>query len=291
MDRLTSIQVFLNVVECRSFVAAADRMQISPAMASKHVMALERHLGTRLLNRTSRSLSLTDDGRLYFEQCRHLLDGLEEVEASITQSKFVPKGLLHLSAPVWFANATFVGILADFRKQYPEVRFDLDISGRFVNLVEEGVDLALRVSQSLGDTLIARPVGSVTFNMLASPDYLRRAGTPTTAVELVAHDMLWYSLLPTDLGNLGFPSVKITPVLSSTDESLLRYATLQGMGISVLPTWLAEEDIRAGRLTTVLSSSMDRQVSIYGVYPSRKNLSFKVRAFLEFLAHDPRMKT
>jgi DNA-binding transcriptional LysR family regulator len=157
MDTLVSLKVFCLVVELKSFSSAARRLGISTAMASKHVMHLERRLNTRLLNRTSRSLSLTESGALYFDHSRRTLNDLEDVEAAVTKATVVPRGILRISAPVWLANPSFVGVLADYQARYPDVQLDIDLSGRIVNLVEEGFDLALRVARTLGDSLIARP--------------------------------------------------------------------------------------------------------------------------------------
>ncbi len=159
MDTLISMRVFRAVVELESFVRAAERLELSPAMASKHVMHLERQLGARLLNRSSRHLSLTESGRVYFDQCREMLDSLDEVAATLGRTAVVPRGMLKLSAPVWFANPIFTRALAAYRERCPEVAFDIDLSGRAVNLVEEGFDLALRVGQAPAASLIARPLG------------------------------------------------------------------------------------------------------------------------------------
>ncbi len=148
MDSLVSMRVFCLVSELKSFAAAAERLRISPAMASKHVMQLEKRLGTRLLNRTSRRVSLSESGTLYFEQARQMLDSLDEVEAAVSRATVVPRGTLRLTVPVWMANPMFARILADYQAQYPEVRLDVDLSGRLANLGEEGFDLALRATGS-----------------------------------------------------------------------------------------------------------------------------------------------
>ncbi|HEY8608361.1 MAG TPA: LysR family transcriptional regulator [Noviherbaspirillum sp.] len=295
MDTLTSMQVFRLVAELKSFAAAGRRMEMSAAMVSKHVMHLETRLNTRLLNRTSRHVSLTESGALYFEQSRQMLDGLEEVEAAITKATVVARGTLRISAPVWLANPAFVGVLVDYRAKYPDVNVEMDLSGRIVNLVEEGFDLALRASSSPGDNLIARPVATVPFYLVGSPAYLAKAGTPKSLADLSSHAMLWYSLAPT---SMEWPApestepemLNITPVLQSTNESLLHLAALQGMGVALLPKWLIEADLQAGSLVHVLSKQPIHKATLYGVYPSRKYLSSKVRTFLDFLLEDPRLQ-
>jgi len=217
MDTLISMQVFRLVAELKGFAAAARRMDMSAAMASKHVMHLERRLGTRLLNRTSRHVSLTETGALYFEQSRQMLDALEEVEAAVTKATVVPRGTLRVSAPVWFANPTFVAVLAAYRARYPEVNIDMDLSGRMVNLVEEGFDLALRASATPGDNLVARTIMPAVFHLVGAPSYLQKAGRPKQMGDLVSHAMLWYALVPTDLewkadGQDAPKKIKIAPV-------------------------------------------------------------------------------
>ena len=200
MDTLLSMKAFCGMVERESFAAAARSLGISTAKASKHVMHLEQRLGTRLLNRTSRHVSLTESGALYFERYRQMLEDLEEVESSVANVTVVPRGLLKVTAPVWLANPSFTAVLADYQAAFPEVRLDIDLSGRIVNMVEEGIDLALRVARTLGDTLVVRPIGTVLFQWVGSPDYLQRAGRPQRPADLAGHRMLMYSLLTTTAG-------------------------------------------------------------------------------------------
>ena len=290
MDTLRSMRVFRAVVELDSFVRASERLGLSAAMVSKHVMHLERHLGARLLNRSSRHLSLTEIGKVYFEQCRDMLDNLDEVEATVGRTTVVPRGMLRLSAPVWFANPIFTRTLAAYRARFPEVTFDIDLSGRVVNLVEEGFDLALRVSAAPSPALIARPVGSVAFYLVAAPAYLARAGVPRLPQELAAHAMISYSLMA--VGNeLRFDgvTVKFQPVLQSNNESLLHAAALDAMGIALLPSWQADGDIASGRLVRLFGEHSLVSGKVHAVYTSRRYLSSKVRTFIDFLAAEGRL--
>lgn len=295
MDTLVSLRVFCAVAELRSFTAAADRLGLSPAMASKHVMHLERRLATRLLNRTSRSVSLTESGALYFEQTRAMLDGLEEVENAVSHAAVAPRGTLRLSAPVWMANQLFARVLAEYRARYPDVRFDIDLSGRIVNLVEDGFDLALRASRSLDSGLIARALAEVPFDLVASPAYLRRTGRPASTADLHGRALLAYSLMAADGsvtldGPLGGETIRFTPVLTTANETLLHQTALEGMGLTFLPRWLIREDIAAGRLEPVFPDRVTFRAPLYGVYPSRRYLSAKVRTFLDFVAQEGRLK-
>ncbi|MBW7971914.1 LysR family transcriptional regulator [Bradyrhizobium sp. BR 10289] len=294
MDSLVSMRVFCLVAELKSFASAAERLRISPAMASKHVMQLEQRLGTRLLNRTSRRVSLSESGALYFEQARQMLDSLDEVEAAVSNATVVPRGRLRLTAPVWMANTIFAGVLADYQARYPEVCLDVDLSGRLVNLVEEGFDLALRATAAPDESLIARPITNVPFYLVAAPAFLKRVGRPKTFADLSGQPLLHYALYPGESFSLKtngtVETVKLNPVLRSGNETLLHMAVLEGMGFAFLPKWLVADDIAAGRLVHTLPEVVVFEGRLFAVYPSRKYLSAKVRTFIDFIAADKRMK-
>jgi len=294
MDSLVSMRVFCLVAELKSFATAAQRLRISPAMASKHVMQLEQRLGTRLLNRTSRRVSLSESGALYFEQARQMLDALDEVEAAVSNATVVPHGTLRLTAPVWMANTIFAGVLADYQARYPDVRLDVDLSGRLVNLVEEGFDLALRATGAPDEALIARPITNVPFYMVAAPAHLDRVGRPARPADLAGQALLHYALYPGESFSLNrngtVETIKLNPVLRSGNETLLHMAALEGMGFAFLPKWLVAEDIAAGRLVHILPDDVVFEGRLFAVYPSRKYLSAKVRTFIDFIVADKRMK-
>lgn len=285
-----SLRLFCTVSELKSFTAAADRLGISPAMASKHVMQLENRLGTRLLNRTSRHVSLTETGRLYFNQAKQMLEGLDEVEAAIGNVTVAPRGILKLSAPVWAASICFVVRLAEYNRRYPDVCLDVDLSGRIVNLVDEGFDLALRATSPdrLDPGLVARPLADIEFHLMASPEYLERAGRPKGLADLNGHALLRFSGVNLSdsmalEGPDGRHKVTFRTVMLSENETILQLAALRGMGLVFLPKWMAEQDIEAGRLETVLPDAIGFANTLYAVYPSRKYLSAKVRTFIDFM--------
>jgi DNA-binding transcriptional LysR family regulator len=293
MDSLTSLRVFCTVAELKSFTAAADRLGMSPAMASKHVMNLEKRLATRLLNRTSRHVSMTETGSLYFTQARQMLEGLDEVEAAVSNVTVTPRGTLKLSAPGWFANPEFARLLADFQARYPDICFDIDLSGRYVNLVDEGFDLALRAttSERLDPGLIARPLTDLDFYLVASPDYLKRTGSPERLSELNGHALLLYGYVPyhggMTLGRAGEEEfIRFKVVMESGSETMLYMAALQGMGVTFLPARQIEADVTAGRLEIVLPDLLQLGGTLFAVYPSRKYLSAKVRLFIDFLVEE-----
>lgn len=291
MDTLTSLRVFCMVAELRSFAAAAKRLDLSPAMTSKHVMHLESRLGNRLLNRTSRHVSLTEAGALYFSQARATLEGFDEVEAAISNVTVTPRGTLKLSAPVWVASPRFTGLLADYHRRYPDVCLDMDLSGRIVNLVDEGFDLALRATRPdrLDPGLVARPLMQIEFGLMASPAYLERTGHPQAVSDLSGHALLRYSGMGS--GNSltldspeGPQTVIFRTIMQSENETVLHLAALEGMGVVFLPTWMAQTDIAQGRLKAVLPDVLNFKTTLHAVYPSRKYLSAKVRTFIDFLA-------
>ncbi len=294
MDTLLSIKVFRLVAELKSFRAAAERLGMSPVMVTKHVMYLERLLSTRLLNRTSRSVSLSEAGTFYFEQSGHALEVLEGAEAVVSKATVVPQGTLKLTAPVWMANTVFVDVLADFQMRYPDVYLDIDLSGRLVNLVEEGFDLALRVTYTQPlPGLVVRPLVRIRFNLVAAPAYLDRYGRPNTTEELSGHHLLYNMLTLSSTYTINEPlnpqTISFKPVLQSGNQSLLYLAVIKGMGMTFLPNFLIEEDLAAKRLEVLLPERAKYETALCGVYPSRKYLSAKVRTFLEFITEDTRL--
>jgi DNA-binding transcriptional LysR family regulator len=288
LDALVGLRVFATVAELRSFSAAAERLGLSAAMASKHVQKVESRVGARLLNRTSRSVSLTEAGTLYLATVRTLLEGLEQAEAQLSQTTLSPKGTLKVSLPVWMANQAFARLLAAFRAQHPDVTLDLDLSGRKVNLVDEGFDLALRVTPSLDETLIARHLATIRFALVGTPDLLDRLGRPTDPEALKGAPFLAYSAVAADgRVRLGRGSeaweLHLTPVLVSGNETLLYLAAREGLGLSMMPHWVIEEDLAEGLLEAALSMDLWPAVTLYAVYPNRSYLPAKTRAFLDFL--------
>src|SRR5579871_40347 len=296
MDTLVSIRVFCAVAELKSFASAASRLGLSTAMTSKHVMHLENRLQTRLLNRTSRHVSLTESGALYFEQTRQMLDALQETEEAVSKTAVTPRGTLKLSAPVWMANTIFAEILSQHREQYPEVRLDIDLSGRLVNLVEEGFDVALRMTQgALDPSLVARRLSEVHFHLVASPEFLKRNGRPQSLADLEGRPFLAYSFVSAD-GTITLESpdgprvVHLDPVMKSSNETILRMAAIHGMGLTFVPEILIEQELADGRLDAVLPGTARGVGTLYIVYPSRKYLSAKVRTFVDFCVSQSRLK-
>lgn len=291
MDTLTSLRAFCLVAELRSFSGAAGRSGISAAMVSKHVAHLERRVGTRLLNRTSRRVSLTETGALYLARVRPMIEALDEVEAEIGNVAVLPRGTLRIAAPVWMASGVMARAFAAYQARFPEVCLDLHLGGRMVNMVEDGFDLALRATRAdqLDSGLFARPLADIRFHLFAAPSYLEQAGTPDSRTALLDHALLLYS----GVGNaerLFAPEAGTAPRrgtinirMRSENETMLLLAALEGTGIALLPDHLAADDVAAGKLIRLLSDQLDFTTVLHAVYPSRRHLSAKVRTFIDFL--------
>jgi DNA-binding transcriptional LysR family regulator len=291
MDTLVSMKVFRHVVEVGSFVGAAERMEMSAAMASKHVMHLEQQLGARLLNRTTRRVAPTEAGREYYERLSQVLTELEEAEQVVGAASVVPQGRLRVSSLSAFGLSHVMAAVADYAAQYPQVTVDMTLSDRVVELIDEGFDVAIRASPSglKSSSLIARQIATAHLVLCASPAYLRRHGTPKTVADLAHHNYLQYAgvaplEIATATGN-GTPRVRLTGNLIVNHLEAQRVIVLQGAGIAMLGTEVIGDDLAAGRLVPLLVDDVPpRELPIHVVYASRRHLSAKVRSFVDFLA-------
>lgn len=290
MDSLTDIAVFTQVVKCGSFTAAAERLSISKSVVSKYVTRLENRLGARLLNRTTRRLSLTEVGRAFYERSRRGLQEIEEAEAEVSRLQGDPRGTLRLNTPMSFGILHIAPALPDFLRQYPEVSVEMNLDDRKVDVIEEGFDLSLRISDLPDSSLVARRLGPCRHAVVAAPSYFERNGTPTRPIELEHHNILsyryqasageWHFLSPDD----RTMSVPVSGSVVMNNSLALREVLLGGGGIARMPTFVVGQDIRSGRLCSIFSNYLMLQPSIYLVYPQRKYLSPKVQAFVEFFA-------
>jgi DNA-binding transcriptional LysR family regulator len=288
VDTLTSIKVFRQVVESGSFVAAGDRLDISTAMVSKHVMNVEQRLGLRLLNRNSRTLSLTEPGRVYFERCKTILDDLEDAELELGSLNSAPRGTLRVSCPSWSPGQRLAEHLAEYRRRYPEVVVDVSFEDRMVDLVEEGYDLAVRVTSAdaLSPGLIARPVRPVSYYLAASMEYIKRNGAPSSPEELARHDFVAVGNANSLqlIGGGGKIEVPMRVALRYRSMLGVANAVASGIGLAPLPAILFEDPVFKTRLTPVLMDYPLRQSMLYLVYASRKYLPLKLLSFRDFLA-------
>lgn len=288
MDILTSMKVFAAVVDGGSFTIAADRLDMSRAMTSKYVSTLEEHLGTRLLNRTTRRLSVTESGSVYYLRCVQILSDVTEAEQVAGQLSAVPRGTLKITMPLAFALHRLGPIVADYVTQHPEVKLDISLSDRFVDLIEDGFDLAIRIGALPESGLIARKLGSVCAVICASPAYLKRHGAPKTPEDIAQHSCLEYTYARTSdvwhlTGKNQDHAISIAGAIKADNGDMLRLAAVSGAGLTFLPEFIVAEDLATGRLVQVLKGFTSPNFGIYAIYPSRKHLSAKVRTFVDLL--------
>ena len=289
MDRLSAMEVFTNVVEFEGFSAAASHLGISRASVSKQVIQLEESLGARLLNRTTRRVSVTEVGEAYYERCKRVLAEVEEADLLVEQLHSEPRGTLKVSAPMSFGVAHLGPAVSDFLSEYRELSISLTLNDRFTDLIEEGFDIAIRIAQSADSSLIARRLSGVRCVMTATPEYLERKGEPTKPQDLSGHQCLSYSYLASGLewpifGPNGATSVKVSGPLKANNGEVLLQAARQNLGIAFLPNFLVREDIQAGVLVPVLEQYRLPELSVYAVSPPNRFPARKVQAFIAFLA-------
>jgi DNA-binding transcriptional LysR family regulator len=290
MDRFQAMTAFAKVVEQGSFARAAERLSISTSACSRQVAELEAHLEARLLNRTTRRLSLTESGKSFYERCVQLLADLEDAEQSAAGSTARAHGTLRVTTSINFGVRHVSPAIGAFLAVYPEVKFDVSLSDRIVDLVEEGYDLAIRIGAAGGETVVARKLGEARMVACASPAYLEAHGGPKTPEELARHPCLTYEYTPVRnvwpfRGKDGREhAVRVSGPLHSNNGDLLAAAAVAGVGIAYEPEFILGPDLKAGRLVPILTSYSAPPGPIYAVYPSRRYLSAKVRAFVDFLA-------
>lgn len=288
MDKLKCMQVFTKVAKTGSFVAAANGLGISKAMTTKYVAQLETYLDARLLNRTTRKLSLTETGISYLNRCQEILDDIEEAESAVVHLQQEPKGLLHISSPPFFGAYHLVPAIVAFNKLYPDLRFSVALQGATPDIIEQGLDLSILLDSLPNSNLIARRIASSQIKICASPEYLERAGYPESPEHLPGHSCLSSSTLPpgnrwTFKRDGTSTVVKVNGPIKCNMVGAIRSAALNGMGIAALPSYIIGPDIRAKRLIVLFEEYEPASLDIHAVYPHRKHLSAKVVMFLEFL--------
>lgn len=289
MDRFNTLQSFIAVVETGSFSEAAERLSVGKSVVSRRVSALEERLGVRLLQRTTRRLSLTEAGRELYPQAARLLAELDEAEQSVSEGQQTLRGRLRLAAPLSFGLQHLGPALNAFAAKHPEVVLDLDLNDREVNLIEEGVDLAVRIGRLDDSALVAVPLAPVRFVLCASPDYLARHGKPRHPRELTRHMGLAYANVPDSqqwrfvgTGGEAF-SVRVPTRMRANNGDVLIAAAVAGLGIVASPTFIAHRALQEGSLVPLLPSHRLPGTTAYLVYPSRRFLPQRIRTLVEFL--------
>jgi DNA-binding transcriptional LysR family regulator len=286
MDRLASMQAFVQVVDSGSFAGAAKRLAASPAAVTHHVQALEDRLGVQLLNRTTRRLSLTEVGRTFYQHSAQILAQVEEAERSATLLQTTPRGLLRLNTSEGIARVV-MPLIAEFTAAHPEMSFDVVLTDRMVDMVEGGFDLALRAGPLPDSSLISRKLALGKLILCAAPDYLARRGAPQRPEDLAGHNCLIYQMLGNEWrfnGRAGDVAVAVSGNLRSNSLEAVRRAALSGQGIGLLAAVVVAEDLQKGALVRLLPQYDANEVVIQAVYPASRHLSVKTRSFLDFLA-------
>jgi DNA-binding transcriptional LysR family regulator len=287
---LNEIMVFLAVADAGSFVAGGKTLGLTRSAAGKAVSRLEDRLGTRLLNRTTRTLSLTDEGRVFYERGQQILAAIEEAEASVAGGVGTPRGLLRLTVPDAFGRLVVLPLLSKYLAAWPDIQVEVSFTDRLADLVEEGFDLAIRIGMTNADTsLVSRVIAKYPALLCAAPSYIAARGEPLEVDDLVAHDCLIFSSrtqrqswrLRDGEGNwvkaLGRSRLRLD------SGEALRDAAVAGLGIALLPEFLVAEDLAAGRLQQVLTRSETDEVKIVTLYPSRRLLEPRVRRFIDLM--------
>lgn len=290
LDRITSMQIFVKVVNTGSFSAAGRAFNLSPTMVTKHINALEQRLNCTLLHRTTRKISLTEAGTLFYQGCDKILLDMDTIEQTITAQHVSPKGHLKINAPLSLTLRHFSPLLIEFSKQYPDITIELGLNDRIVDLVEEGWDLSLRIGKMISSTLKARKLTSIEFFLCASPDYLKQHGTPKTIQDLPQHQCLLYSLGTLmnrsywKFGKNGEHNVRVNGVLTANNGEFLRDAAIMGQGIAYLPKFLLNKELQEKKLVAItLDYPTIQEAALYIMYPPADYVPLKSRVMIDYL--------
>lgn len=289
MDTIDGMRTFVTVISEGSFSGAAERLNMSPQLVSKYVGQLETRLGARLLNRSTRRLSITEAGQAYFDRCQYVLAEIDEMESAVGDATVAARGTLRINAPMTFGTLHLSKAIAEYQCSQPEVTVDLSLDDRVVDIVSEGYDIAIRIGQLRESSLVARKLAPVRLVVCGSPDYLAKRGVPTSPDELGTHDCLRYTITSGG-GRWRFAhggevhDVRVNGSFSANNGDALRLAALAGTGLIMQPTFIVGDDVRVGRLQLVLEDYEIEAMGVYAVYAHRQYLSGKVRTFVEFLS-------
>jgi len=289
MDRFAEMRAFVEVVKAGAFIKAADALDLSKAAISRQIADLERRLGTRLIQRTTRRLSLTDEGQRFFEQAKELLAGVEAAEAEVmTRSKEVG-GHLRINAPLSFGVLHLAPVWAAFKAKHPKATLEITLGDHVVDLVNDGYDLAIRIAQMQDSTLVSRRLASTRMVLCASPAYLKKHGTPRHPSELAKHSTIAYTLLSTGddwrfTGPDGPVVARVHPCMHTNNGDTCRAAALNHNGIILQPSFMVGEDLRRKALIELMPEFRSVELGVYAVYPTRRYLLPRVRAMVDFLA-------
>lgn len=291
MDRFENMSTFIRVVEAGSISGAADRLGVAKSAVSRRLKELEGHLGVELFHRTTRRMNLTDTGRAFYHQSVRILDDVIEAELATSQAHGTLSGSLKIALPSTFGIMHMGPAINEFLREHPQIEFDLDFNDREVDLMQEGFDLAIRIAKLPDSSLIARRLAPIQTVICASPSYIEQMGAPQMPDELVAHRCLVYSLLSdyeywslTDRDGKEIKT-KIQPYLKASTGEFLKDAAVEGMGIIMVPSFIAYKEIESGALVQILNDYIPPKIEAYAIYPQTRHLSQRVRAFVDFLVN------
>lgn len=287
MSEFQDMRIFVETVDAGSFTAAANRLGLSKQFVSKRIVALEKRLGARLLERSTRRLRVTDLGLAYNERAQRILQDVDAAEQMVTSLTAKPRGVLRLSAPMTFATMHLGPVIPAFMQRHPQVSVELELNDRSVDLIGEGYDMAVRIGTLADSSLIARRIRTVQLITCASPDYLRQHGVPTAPEQLAAHACLIYG--HTGHGEWTFRigertrKLPVNGPMRSNNGEMLRDAAIAGLGLTVLPDFIVDAALADGRLVEVLETFRAEGFAVFAVYPTHRQSSLLVRAFSDFL--------
>ena len=289
MDRIDLMRTFLKVADTGSFTAGAEKLGMTPQLASKYVRALEDELSAQLFHRSTRRVTLSDTGAAFYERCARFVADYDELKADVRQDTCAPRGDLRITAPHCFGEKFLVSVLADFSEQYPEINATLELTDRYVDLLEENIDLAIRIGSLADSSLFARQIGMASVVLCASPDYLETAPELSHPNELKKHNCVvdtnfkarnkWTFELD------GKPEVfEVSSRLQVNNANAARTLALKGRGVVLTPSYMVTDDLAKGRLVQLLSDFTTSDLAIHALYPSRRHLTARVRRFIDFAA-------
>ncbi len=289
MDRFDAMRLFLRVAELGSFSAVALQAGVARSVVTRQIAALETHLGVKLMARSTRRLALTSAGSAYLEKCRVILNLVEAAEADVAAERLTPRGNIRISLPLSFGIRRLAPLLLDFSQRHPEVSLDMDYSDRRSNLIEEGIDLAIRITRRLEPGDVARKIGTGRMLVVAAPEYLARHGRPQHPAELAHHECLGYTSVGSPLpwqfmidGQLA--SFPVRSRINANNGDVLTEAAAQGLGITLQPDFIAAGYLDAGRVEQILADFAIPELGIYAVLPSNRHVPHRVRVLMDALA-------
>lgn len=294
MDRLQAMHLFVRVAELSSFSAVAQQMGLARSAVTRQIAALEQHLGIKLMVRSTRRLMLTSAGAAYLEKCRVILNLVEAAETGVAEERQTPRGMIRISLPLTYGLMRVAPLLLDFARRYPEVQLDMDYTDRRVNLIEEAIDLSIRITSRLGATDIARRVGSSQLRAVASPGYLAEHGTPRHPSELVHHECLSYTTTTESKQTWSFEidgvltAFPIRARIHSNNGEALNDAVERGLGIALQPDFIIQRALESGKVITILNDFALPELGIYAMLPSNRQVPHRVRVLMDFLAEQLR---